>query len=544
MDVISSILEEAETYRSMEDLEAFGEGGADLPKLPLQPLYLALRGLEPVDCAVYLGRLSVGQRQALLDIDIWKKDGFDIERFHFWPQAYRDTDSDIRLEFAKSESFALFLKGKMNIWTFDVEDPRYPDHDNYFLTEDNLLLFEYEDDYPYVDEIRVFIKDLYTNWGVEEAYSYLFKIVSDTYSNMSEEEYKLKNDRLAEHGFIDYYDALELLSPMLNRQFVDRDIAKKKSLSGFETSLFGLSLHRSCVTAFQGRLKSLQEEVGKVEDKKRQDFLRFDFVRLVNGMFVLDGSLKEGSIAMGRSGRKVCSCLLLGFDYISHRAETRKLGSLFEHFDFRDCYRYGLTLVDSVQKSIKKSLLNTNIKGNEKFLGSYWVEFLRRSLDTPPKVCFGSSEQEVSSVDAYTKWIHHAATFIGTIPFADRFAHRLFELRKKGLLSDDFYLNYNVDDIDFEALILSSFANFLLGSSTSKKMGLTLSEFKTFSSLVLADDCKGKVNAFVKTFGFDAVPSFGGYVETLIREHLEGYEHTKMEDDEYRYLGGPIILRY
>ena len=38
-----------------------------------------------------------------------------------------------------SKAFILFLKARFNIWTFDIEDPQYPDHDYYFLTEDNQI---------------------------------------------------------------------------------------------------------------------------------------------------------------------------------------------------------------------------------------------------------------------------------------------------------------------------------------------------------------------------------------------------------------------
>ena len=284
MDIIERILGEAESYRSMADLERLAEGEEGLGGLPIQPLYVALRELDPVDCAYYLGKLSVEQRQAFLDIDLWKKDELDIDSFHFWPQAYKAADPDIRSEFAKSGSFALFLKGKMNIWTFDVEDPRYPDHDNYFLTEDNLLLFEYEEDYPYVEEVKGFIKDIYADLGVEGAYTYLFKIVSDTYSHILEEEYRLKNDRLVNYGFVDYYNALDLLGPMSDVKFLDRDIAGKKTDVDYaEVPSSGHGLHRSALTVFRGRLGPLHKELAKVENKKRRDFLQFNFVRLVNG---------------------------------------------------------------------------------------------------------------------------------------------------------------------------------------------------------------------------------------------------------------------
>ena len=44
------------------------------------------------------------------------------------------------------------------------------------MTEDNLLLVEYDDECDIVDEVKQLIKDLYTDLGVEKAYQYLFTI--------------------------------------------------------------------------------------------------------------------------------------------------------------------------------------------------------------------------------------------------------------------------------------------------------------------------------------------------------------------------------
>ena len=237
---------------------------------------------------------------------------------------------------------------------------------------------------------------------------------------------------------------------------------------------------------------------------------------------------------MAGSGRGMVPYLLLGFDYVARKVGIQEDVSLFEQFDFWDCYRYGATLVCSVQKKIKKSIANSTFKNDRAFLGPYWSNFLGSSLGPP--------SQGLVDMDAYGQWSRQAETFIGTVPFADKLARSFTNLKGSGSLSDDFYLNYNIDDIDFESLVLSAFANTVVGTVSSHKMGLTLAEFKQFSSVVVGGDNRAHIVDFIKSFGLDTVPGFDGYLDGLIKEHLGGYEYEKMKDDEYRYVGGPIIL--
>ena len=103
-----------------------------------------------------------------MDIDLWK-DELNVDQFTPWLTIYAACEDEmIQYEFTSSE-FILFFKGRFNVWTFDVEDPLYPDHDNY-LTDDSLLLIEYDEDFKQVEELKLLIKNLYTQEGVEAAY--------------------------------------------------------------------------------------------------------------------------------------------------------------------------------------------------------------------------------------------------------------------------------------------------------------------------------------------------------------------------------------
>ena len=169
-DIIQKIVLEAGAYKSMDMIESLIEEGMDLSQVPVQPLYQAIKSLNTSEVSELLPRLSKEQRQAFLDLDLWFKDDLDVTEFGSWVAVYTcSKDEEIVQEFVQGNPFALYLKGVFNVWTFDVEDPIYPEHDHYFLTEDNLLLFEFHEDYEYINEVRDLVKKLYTELGVEKA---------------------------------------------------------------------------------------------------------------------------------------------------------------------------------------------------------------------------------------------------------------------------------------------------------------------------------------------------------------------------------------
>lgn len=565
LNILDNLINESEHYTSLDAIERNLELGKDLSQFPVQPLYLLCKAMSEDRMGARLIKFTPEQRKLFLDIDLWFKDGLDLDNFIFWVKSYaKCPDDKIRLEFAKSSSFALYLKAKFNIWTFDIEDPQYPDHDNYFLTEDNLLLIEFCQDTQDYEEIRSFVKDLYTHMGVESAYAHILKIVTDSFSYIQEEEYQLKKARLEEIGHIDYYSALELDVPFANIDLLESFILKKRTITP-EIDLVAKNqcLHKSTLTAYKGHLGDFSEELGKLQSIKRLEYLRFNFLRLVNAGLTLDNALKEGSIAMTRMGQKVRFLTLLGFNYIRERQFTHgKIGlqegeNLLDRFDFWDFYKTGNTLIRTLQKKIKNALEKSsfNIEGhNEGFLGGYWSNFLDNSFIVPVKFTeVSETPKEIVHIEQYAKWQQAVDTFIAFLPFVERFYETFNNLKETGRLQDDFYLNYNVADIDIEAIVLSSLANYMIGNlgpKSKNKMGLTTDEFLKWASSMVGND--GKIRdkkgltkemlKFMQEYGLDQINGFSSYLMGLVLIHLEGYDYSSLRLEDFKHVGGPVIL--
>lgn len=562
-DLLSQLLYEAQAYKKFEDIEKLVESGMDLSMIPIQPLYVSLQSTASDQVASILPKLSSEQRQALRDIDLWQKDTVDPNAVYHWMEIYsKVTDDDVILEYVKSEDFLLSFKNQFTIQTFDVEDPMYPEGDNYFLTEDNQLLIEYPEDFSMVQELKEMIRRLYADVGVENAYAFLFKMVVDSYQIMEEEIYQDKKERLRDFGFVDYFDALAYNSPFLKESQVDDFIKTKKGETGDLDALSAnQGLHASSLAPYQSGMDGLKGALAKVENEKRQQFLHFNFVRLVNARMTLEDALKNGSLAMTKVGNQTRQCLELGYEYTATKVNKE---NIFERFDFVDIYKIGHSLIEITKKKIKKSMSHTPFEQDEfgYFLGMYWNSFLENSHEEVAKYKFDGSSKplEIRDLHSYELWNQATETFTTAVPFVLTFFKSVENLKTAGLLNDQFYLNYEVDNIDFEAIMISSFINFVGGhyqESSAGKMGVTISELTGFyhqffkkndqEYLIKGEEdpiLREKTALFIQKFGLEQIPRFDRYLYQIMLEQLNGYEVDGMSEEDFRHIGGPILLNY
>lgn len=559
-DLLSLLILESENYSNLQDLEKLGDTPGLVKSIPIQPLYMAVKKAGMDQVANLLPQFSKDQREALVDLDLWQKDALDVTNFEFWPRTYAMCkDLAVVQEFAKSESFLLYLKSVCNIYTFDVEDPEYPDHDNYFLTEDNLLLVEYNDDFAINKEVQYLIKNLYGDLGPENAYTLLFKIVSDSHMILTEEVYQLKKERLRDFGFVDYFDALELRSHFNDLNGINYFIKTKKTATGSLDDIHkNQKLHSSSIVSYKTGLDDIHLELSKLNDSKRSDFLQFNFVRLVNGTIALENSLKEGPIAMNRVGKVTKQLIELGFDYIKLHHLDKDV-NLFTKFDFIDLFRVGSSLISIEQKSIKKEIEKNKIDSDKDyFFGAFWNNYLDSSFDENVKFCsFDDAKGKlVNKFSIYQSWKSFNLLLKNLLPLMKNFLISLENITKEGKITDSFYLNYNLSDIDFEAILLSSFINYSLGhyeKGVTQKMGLSIDEFLKFvdenfdfleseHTIKLFSVFEDRINKFSSLFGLEKIEYFNVYLYQLIRDNLEGYNFHNISKDDFKHVGGPILF--
>lgn len=568
-DFLSLLFLESKAYSRVDELEKLVENSKDLTAIPIQPLYLSLKNLNLDQVAQALPSLSSEQRQALLDLDTWNKDQIDVKQAEYWLTVYaKCPDQKIVLDYVKSEEFALLTKARFNIATFDEEDPQYPEHDHFFVSEDNLLLFEFDEDFSYLNEFKHLVKLLYSELGVEAAYSHLFKIVSDSFMVMEEESFRFKTERLRDYGFVDYHSSLVLRSSFQKIELINSYIEQKKSNTGdLDLSAKNQVLHAQSLVPFQTEMDNIHQELLKLKDKKRSDFLQFNFIRLVNASLALSQALKEGSLVINRAGNQTKQAIELGFNYIKEFAQTKsELKSrfadegIFNYFDFFDCYKIGFSLIHLEQKDLKLALSKTPFEKEEfeYFLGATLNDVIDSALSEICKVRIQGINTSVQSIKEFQILKGQIQFVKGILPFCQKFFSTISFLKEKSQINDHFYLNYEVENIDLEAILISSFINYTLGAYVKNdvnKMGLTIFELKKFITqyFIIENDLhvlpsqngvelKNKARDFVKAFGMDSALGIEEYIQTILDEHLSGYNFDSLSTEEFKHVGGPILL--
>lgn len=564
-NLIENLLFEASSYKSFEDIEQLVEIGTDLSQIPIQPLYVSLLNTSTDQLALIIPKLSKKQRQLIMDLDLWKRDEVDVESFETWIETYsKVAELELTQEFVSSEDFYIYLKSRVNIYTFDVEEPEYPDHDYYFLTDDMLLLVEYSEHYRYPNELKYLIRNLYDLMGVENAYTTLFKLVNDSYLLLEEKGYQSKKERLRDYGFVDYYDALEKLNAFTTIGQLDKYITSKDSLTP-DIDLVGQSqsLHSSALTSFNTKMENIYQELNMVSDEKRLRFLHFTFIRLINSAISINDALKVGRVELSRIGNTTRNFLDLGLQYI--KIKTKSEESIFNKFDFFDVYKVGYSLIECQKRSYLKALKDTPFESDdyEYFLGAWWCSFLENTELVIPKVkTYGAAmhAKEIDNYQIYEFWSDEVDLLVASIPFVNSFFNMFVKLKEDGKLNNDFYLNYEVENIDFEAIIISSFINYSLGNFSDtnvNKMGITIGELKVFFSKFFVrkqeeyvlipieqTEMSDIISKFIKQYGFEQIKGFDRYLYGIISEHLSGYDFDTLEDDDFKHIGGPILLNF
>jgi hypothetical protein len=540
---------EAQSYLTIDQIDHALENNSKLAGLPLQPLYLAYSILPIEKKTALLPSLTTEQRQLFLDIDLWRKDEIDVDNFLPWVSIYAACGNEkLQYEFTKSSEFALFFKGRFNVWTFDVEDPLYPEHNNYFLTDDSLLLIEYDEDFSFVDELKLLIKNLYTEEGVENAYTYIFKLVADQMSSMSEDEYRWKKHRLEDKGIVDYFEALEKLNRFPSIKHIINFIRLAKPATGkLEEDSINQVPHFNFLAPISKVSEDLQVELSKVTDQSRIDFLKFNLVKLVNADIEISGGLSLGTIALSKGSRRVKNFIQLGYEFsLSEWKELDREGHFFDYFTMTDLYRFGKSLIEIEQEKLNKKYTELNLDESfDTFLGHWAQTFIAQAFDKETVEDFTGKTLSLEKTKDYYRFEKLVDLITTMTPFAKALQERFQELKSSGQLKNDFYLNYDLESIDFNALLLSNFAQHCLklnDKSGAPKLALTLDEYKQFVDWYNDKNLTPNIKSFIKSFGLEKVTLIEEYIEYLLKECFDGIIIKDLTDEEFKHMGGPIIL--
>ena len=289
-------------------------------QLPELELFLTVKEVGEKDALDLISLTTPEQFQYLLDLDLWKKNDLDPKKVLHWMEILIECGEKKVAQFIRTSDpdlILLILKKLLYVTTLEG-DP--------LEVRDRIPLFTL-DQYYFIDfkgkgtreVLQPFLGILYHVDG--SGYRRLMdSLIQEMESELEETELRLRKSRLADYGFPDFEEALEIY------RFVNPDslVLEEKAppaASWAETEktrpIFYLT--------FQSEGPFLSSILSRIDDPLVQDRLRVELAALCNKAMVAEPIDLSAPNEIERVVRKVFHYLNLGLQYLCKEDDAKAL---------------------------------------------------------------------------------------------------------------------------------------------------------------------------------------------------------------------------
>lgn len=473
--------------------------------------------------------LANSEKQFILDVFCWNKDEFSVEGFaDLLPQIVKSIQGNPAAAFTlfNSYEFHLFLKAKYDFYPFDQEEANYPEDDNYFLSKDFSHVIHFQDNERTSADLEEILDLILQVVGSEYFISKLQISAGDSYQMLMEEAYIAKNSRLASSGYPSYEEALEWQVPLLVTRPPER---------------VGLIVNISN-EGKQDLLKTNSTHNGKSSQNTSYDLLKtlqaiFEFKKSN-----LNSDQEITEVLLKDSLQELLYFVRLAKDFMKKEHKVKQLE------DYKYLYRLGRTLFNEQKKlvlEIKKSCFNYSF--NWSFLGETInnitddVLLLTRSIWNNHRSIYG-----IGTVEGFNRADQLLSFIQGNLSFIDSY-HKKFQ--NCFILSKKTLVNFKVEDISFEVLLLTDFLNYTLDSKSSDDLVVTKNNLSRFVQDWKQLDIASKelqMYNFLKKCNLSLdkmqIDTFKLFMSHLISSEIMELDFDSLCNEDYQHVGSVVLV--
>ena len=326
-----------------------------VPSFPDEDLYFLVHDIGLEDSLPLLSLASDKQWEYMVDIEVWKKDRIEISSVTKWldllfqaaPDRFIKWFLNKKLEFIE---FYLFKNIEVIIREHD-QDPS--DFGEGFFTLDNTFYVRFRD-YPFEVEsngqfqkIRnKFLTNFIHRIAAYNLITYqnvLLESSSVIPSELEEEDYRLRNVRLAEKGFLPFDEAIGIYQP-LKAQDIDKQ-GGKYILAGPD-----LGLHLPVPVYTAGMLQEHNLFTDALQTIKTEDVLlqiQAEFAGLANQIIAADQKNIRNRDELRNVVKKTCGYISIGIERLTGAdkiLDANQSAALIEKYMLSHVFRVGYTL--------------------------------------------------------------------------------------------------------------------------------------------------------------------------------------------------------
>ena len=391
--------------------------------LPQEDFFWLVKKVGDNDCLSLLEMASQDQWQYLLDLELWRKDRLNPDQAFQWLERLKQADPDKLAVwlFGQGQAFAHFYFFK-SIQVVIKEEEEIFQLDDDFVAFDGVFYFRVLDK-RHRETIENILRAM-AEYDLERYQAMLLGFAGVIPAEIEEDMYRMRNSRMAEHGFLPFDEALSVYAPL------DAGTISTGE-PGEETHIFTDEKGRSLVPLsplyHAGGPNLLTEAFSRITDSMLLDRIRLEFAGLCNQILSADGIRADDIEVLIKTCRKAAGYLNLTLEKLCGE-DLSSAGRLLRDQSLVSVFRVGfglaLKLKWEAEAWLKKSWFYArNLEFG--FWGEAWGYTLKGLLKDKPRFYVGLKEgEEYKDFEGLTE-LDACARLINRLRALDRLLARL-----------------------------------------------------------------------------------------------------------------------
>ena len=381
-----------------------------IKRLPNEDFFWLVKR-EEEDSMQLLKLASLRQWQYLLDLELWEKDRLDLTNAFQWLQKLQRSDPErlTKWLFTDNQALAyLYLFRSVHVEIRD-ENEAY-DLEQGFITLDGLFYIKI-----LKEEQRETVEGILKTMAGEDLLKYhslLTGLAGVLPAELEENMYRLRNVRIAEHGFLPREEALLVYAP-LGLNIIQQKDSPEMVEPAFDEERLDLAPYTPFY--FSKSQNLLTKSASRITDARLLDRIRLEFAGLCNQVLSADGLVIDDIDVLRKTGLKAAGYLNLALEEMSGK-DIGAAEELLRKNRLISLFRMGFGLAQKLkweaERWLKKSWFDHNSMGYG-FWGDEWGNTLAGLMENRPQYYCGPEGgreyrdfEQASDLTAVRKILH------------------------------------------------------------------------------------------------------------------------------------------
>ena len=332
-------------YRRIDALLAEDDAAGAIASLSPNEVFELVHEVGFEDAQPLLELVTPAQIVGCFDLEAWQKDQLEVVGLKPWLASLMETGFEKVGEVwhaLDAELRALILQRQVRIWDTTMGEEPEEDNDNPIMTTpDRFFMLELKGDDDTQRLIQHLVEDLYRA-DQDLARHTILCARSEPPAELEETSYRWRSARLADLGYVDFYDALDLFRPL--------DADKVAIGEGSQDRIVGDDSRMPLVVAEEVLGRSfLARAMGAIDDPTEANHLETALMVLVNKVLAA-GRAKPGQAEVVRRGALYATATVsLGLETVS-RMDLGRAREALRSISLQRLFRVGYTVTTKLAR--------------------------------------------------------------------------------------------------------------------------------------------------------------------------------------------------